>query len=62
MIPSNLESGLTAAWREGGLHLYCHLQALWEWAIRARDYALAATVDWLFDVADIKTDQTLRRT
>lgn len=61
-IPAHLRAGLTEAWKVGGMYAFCHLHALWEWAIRARDYKLAASVDFLHDVLakEVETEERSR--
>lgn len=47
---SYLNNDLFAAWAEGGLRAYCHLDAARRFAWAARDYKASADLDFLEDV------------
>lgn len=49
-IPPHLRDSICAAWKIGGMHNFAHIDAVLQWAFRARDYRLAMTMDFLHDV------------
>ncbi len=60
-IPPHFHNQLADYWKSDGRACFCYLDNLWQFAIRARDYAFAAEVDFLHDVHAMRVEIAERR-